>query len=326
MKKILLIVLFITGVCFAQKYEGMEFYPNGKPKSIKTYKVSKGKIEIVKEVGWHKNGQKSYEGTFKDGKPNGLGTQWYDNGKKMAEGTFKDGKEDGKWTGWHENGQKKKEGTYKDGKEDGLVTGWFENGQKKSEVNSKDGTPEGLWTGWHENGQKREEGTYKDGKEISETKWEYYSNGQKKSEGTYKDGKRDGLWTWWYETGQKRQEGTYKDGKEDGLVTIWFENGQKSMERNYKDGKDHGSQKYYNKKDEVTYHVINIDDIVEIFIFGDFYRPQTYPKWESSIDESLKDLEDLFFDGFINEEDYILFKTDLLKDEKYWNEDGSVKE
>ena len=72
MKKLLLIILFITGVCFAQKYEGMEFYDNGKPKSFKTYKVSKGKIELVKAITQHENGQKKEEGTFKDGEEDGL--------------------------------------------------------------------------------------------------------------------------------------------------------------------------------------------------------------------------------------------------------------
>ena len=182
MKRLLLIVLFITGVCFAQKYEGMEFYPNGKPNFFKTYKVSKGKIEIVKEVGWHQNGQK-------------------------------------------------------------------------------------------------------------------------KSEGAYKDGEKDGLFTIWYLSGDNKKTKMY-----------------------YKKNVLHGSHKRYNKKDEVTYHVIYIDDLPEIFVFGDFYDPQSYPKWESSIDKSLKHLKDLLNDGFINEEDYILFKIDLLKDEKYWNEDGSVKE
>ena len=39
----------------------------------------------------------------------------YDDGKKNKEGTFKDGKEDGLWTWWFENGQKKSEPIWKDG-------------------------------------------------------------------------------------------------------------------------------------------------------------------------------------------------------------------
>ena len=35
---------------------------------------------------------------------------------KVLEGTYKDGKWEGLWTGWHDNGQKMFEGTYKKGK------------------------------------------------------------------------------------------------------------------------------------------------------------------------------------------------------------------
>ncbi|MDP7608109.1 MAG: toxin-antitoxin system YwqK family antitoxin [Candidatus Marinimicrobia bacterium] len=87
----------------------------------------------------------------------------YDDGKKKEEGTFKDGKEDGLWTAWYENGQKKAEGTFKDGKEDGLVTLWYENGHKQQEGTFKDGEYDGLWTYWYENGQKKQEVTFKDG-------------------------------------------------------------------------------------------------------------------------------------------------------------------
>ena len=36
--------------------------------------------------------------------------------RKVLEGTYKDGKWEGLWTGWHDNGQKQFEGTYKKGK------------------------------------------------------------------------------------------------------------------------------------------------------------------------------------------------------------------
>ena len=92
MKKTLLFVLLISGFCFGQKYELAEdFYDNGLPKSISTYKVSKDKIELVKKVRWHENGQKFEEGTYKDGKKDGLWTDWYENEQKEEEGTYKDG-------------------------------------------------------------------------------------------------------------------------------------------------------------------------------------------------------------------------------------------
>ena len=106
MKKTLLIItLFITGVCLGQTYQlAEEFYENGLPKAIKTYKVSKGKIELVKAITLHENGQKEKEGTYKDGKLDGKWTTWYENGQKEYEGTYKNGELDGKWTFFNEDG------------------------------------------------------------------------------------------------------------------------------------------------------------------------------------------------------------------------------
>jgi antitoxin component YwqK of YwqJK toxin-antitoxin module len=53
----------------------------------------------------HDNGQKQYEGTWKDGKLHGLSTNWYKDGQKGAEATHKDGNP---VTGivWKPNGEK----------------------------------------------------------------------------------------------------------------------------------------------------------------------------------------------------------------------------
>ena len=102
----------------------------------------------------YKNGQKGYEGIFKDGEQDGKWTSWWRNGQKGAEETYKGVDEighplqQGKWTEWYENGQKNVEGTYKDGEEIGS-TRWeyYSNGQKKSETTYKDGKffKETIW-------------------------------------------------------------------------------------------------------------------------------------------------------------------------------------
>ena len=80
-------------------------------------------------------------------------TSLFENGQKSFEGNFKDGKEDGLITSW----------VYKDGKKHGFLTWWFESGQKSSEGIFKDGKKEGLHTWWDENGNKWIEDDYKDG-------------------------------------------------------------------------------------------------------------------------------------------------------------------
>jgi antitoxin component YwqK of YwqJK toxin-antitoxin module len=64
----------------------------------------------------YKNGQKSGEINYKDGKQDGLETDWEKNGQKTIEKNWKDGKPDGLWLRWHDNGQKNEEVNWKDGK------------------------------------------------------------------------------------------------------------------------------------------------------------------------------------------------------------------
>ena len=59
-------------------------------------------------------GKKEFEGSYKDGKKDGLWTDYYENGQKNYEGTSKNGKREGLWTWWYENGQKMTVRTYKD--------------------------------------------------------------------------------------------------------------------------------------------------------------------------------------------------------------------
>ncbi|MDP6134565.1 MAG: toxin-antitoxin system YwqK family antitoxin [Candidatus Marinimicrobia bacterium] len=169
MKKILLIVLFITGVCFGQTHEfAEEFYKNGIPKVIKTYKESNDKYELVKFISLYENGQKEKENTYKDGKLNGKWTEWHSNGQKSKEGTYKDGLNNGNWTEWYNNGQKKIEEAYKDGKLDGKTIRWYENGQKAIEGAYKDGKLNGKWIRWADDGSLTIKLTFQDGK-ISDT-------------------------------------------------------------------------------------------------------------------------------------------------------------
>ena len=96
----------------------------------------------------HIGGKKEFEGSYKDGKLDGLQTRWYKNGQKESERTYKDGKIDGLWTRWYSNGQKEIEGTLKDGEHDGLLTYWDQNGQKRKEETYKDGELDKLVTKW----------------------------------------------------------------------------------------------------------------------------------------------------------------------------------
>ena len=198
-----------------------------------------------KKTKYYENRQKKEEGTFKDGKRDGLWTNWYENGQKKEEITYKDGEIEGLWTDWYDNGQKETEGKYVDDKRHGLWTNWYENGQKMEEITYKDGKEIGVHTNWHEHGQKWIEKTFKDGQHDGLwTEWHW--NGQKSRESTYKDGKQDGVSHGWHLNGKKEYEArTYKDGKLDGLWTRWTQEGWKDYERTYKDGKKISYKEFY---------------------------------------------------------------------------------
>jgi len=141
MKRTLLILFIITGVCFGQTYDHIEFYGDGiSPKVIRTYKQSRNKLnDLVLETRWYENGQKQLEITAKDGILDGKITKWHENGQKSIEGTYKEGKYDGKLTQWYENGQKSIEGTYKDGKVNGKWTRWADDGSLTIQLTLQDG-------------------------------------------------------------------------------------------------------------------------------------------------------------------------------------------
>jgi len=66
-------------------------------------------------VSKHDNGQKKWEGNWKDGKQYGLQTEWRENGQKERESTYEDG-EVVSSASYHSNGRKEVEITYEDGK------------------------------------------------------------------------------------------------------------------------------------------------------------------------------------------------------------------
>jgi antitoxin component YwqK of YwqJK toxin-antitoxin module len=55
-------------------------------------------------VFWYENGQKASEGTYKDGKFNGLETMWHENGQKKSEVSWKDNVE-GSAKYWNSKGE-----------------------------------------------------------------------------------------------------------------------------------------------------------------------------------------------------------------------------
>ena len=72
---------------------------------------------LKKHKTYYENGQLKGEGSFKNGKPEGLFKTYYDNGQLEGEGSFKNGKPEGLHKMYYDNGHLESEITYKNGKE-----------------------------------------------------------------------------------------------------------------------------------------------------------------------------------------------------------------
>ena len=85
---------------------------------------------IRESVGISKEGQLTYKGDFKDGKPEGLWTTFFPSGRPRWQGVKKDGLNHGSFDMWYEDGSKRMSGTYERGKKHGKSTAWHPNGVK----------------------------------------------------------------------------------------------------------------------------------------------------------------------------------------------------
>ena len=85
------------------------------------------------------------------------------------QGSFKNGKKEGIWVWSIASGQLSGKKNYKDGKKEGAWVS-FLNGQLATKGYYKNGKKEGFWINYNENGTVNKEftGTFKDGKKISD--------------------------------------------------------------------------------------------------------------------------------------------------------------
>jgi len=121
-----------------------EFYPGGELKPVYTYYLD-GK------------GRKIEHGHF---------TKWYENSQIMIEGTFKDGKKEGIWKEFLRNGVSKTEGNYQEGIKEGLWIFYYPGGQKHFEGLYHNGEKEGEWIEYTGDGRVFAKTLYRQGKKV----------------------------------------------------------------------------------------------------------------------------------------------------------------
>ena len=91
---------------YFNKHLNLNLFNNDKHELSEIYLTTKNKYigqllkgtNIIdgKGIEYYENGNKKYEGDFKEGKPNGKGIEYYENGNKRYEGYFKEDEYNGK--------------------------------------------------------------------------------------------------------------------------------------------------------------------------------------------------------------------------------------
>lgn len=94
------------------------------------------------------------------------------NGEKLWEGTWKNGEKVGAWRFYYASGAPKSETFYGDARTPTTMTFWHENGQPSLQGPAINGVRQGTWRVWRKNGLLAEEGNYAGS--LREGAWKVY--------------------------------------------------------------------------------------------------------------------------------------------------------
>jgi len=122
------------------------FYRDGEPYRIQRWHVSgnlasEGDLVNLERNGiwthWHDNGQRSFMGTYRGGRPHGRFERWDRDGEPIGRFELEDGT--GTWYDWYDSGQLREEGGLREGLEHGLWTYYAESGEVSKVVDYEHG-------------------------------------------------------------------------------------------------------------------------------------------------------------------------------------------
>lgn len=167
--------------------------------------------------GYHVNGEKSFEGSYKNGDPDGVHKTWNSDTKISTIKEYKDGIKHGKWA-YYSSGQKKSEGIYKNGVKHGK---WYED---RNIGEYSDGIKHGEW---YESSSKLK-GKYVNGKK--EGKWNSDNNFHTVE---YKNGLKHGKEVRISPGSGSKMEAIYNKGE---LVSETHSDGLYGKRREFKNG------------------------------------------------------------------------------------------
>ncbi len=99
----------------------------------------------IRSMGWHPNGQRETEWTFKNGQPDGTMRSWDRHGTLRQERVMVAGLLQGSYQIWDHHGNLLYSATYTNGELDGPATWWHTNGNKRWETHYAAGEKTGTW-------------------------------------------------------------------------------------------------------------------------------------------------------------------------------------
>jgi antitoxin component YwqK of YwqJK toxin-antitoxin module len=220
-----------------------EYYPNGKLKSIETFRDS---VLYGVQLYCNKNGKfyraEVYDQVGKLTAEGGIDStkqkqgQWkyfFDDGSIEALGNFKNNLKDGKWIYYYRNGKIFEKGKYVQNLPDGRWLWYYDNGNLLREENYSLGDKQGL-------------------------SFELTISGDTVARGKYNQNAKDGKW--YYQIGDEYQTGQYYLGEKTGKWKVYYYPKMRlECETNYSGGKRNGKHKcfYINKKLKETGQYLN---------------------------------------------------------------------
>ena len=191
------------------------------------------------------------EGYFLNGRRNGKWTIWYDNGQKQFEGTYKNGSYDSKISKWGIDGQLSEECFYSNGVLNGSCKMFYYNGKTKFNGSYIMGQYDGLIYEYSDDGTLAKSAKYNNGV-LNGDYWEEPSQGNR-VKCVYKDGNLNGRYIEYHYTGKPAFYGDYVNGLREGNFVYNYPDGNLEKRVNYIHGLKEGKVIFYSKINESTY-------------------------------------------------------------------------
>jgi len=232
---------------------------------------------------------------MKNGVKNGDYIKYNEDYIKIEEGTFLNGKQEGMWYYYFKEGNLDSKGKYIQGDGSNLGnTGIPRNGRN------------GLWISYHKNGNLAQEAIYKNGL-IEGSFKSYYENGKLQEESTMINDLENGISKYYYENGNLQEETNYFEGEKDGKGKIYYDDGSIKTEYTAKKGLLEGKCKHYYEtgKIKTEYTYVNNNPHGPILVYDNSGNLQ----YKSSIDSTSKFKGKLFGDTYIYNSDGTINKS-----------------